>query len=1428
MTRNFTFKTLCLSFFTLCLVAFSATKSTAQCTLACLDQVNVSLPSADACEVEILPDMVLQSTCAGATVEIEGLMGAIVDAPGTYTVKVIDPVSGNECWGNLLVEDKEAPVLTCPIDFTISCADPSDPASVAEAIEEEMMTNLGTVGQGSGSFNGPENALLWGLMVAECSDYNLSFSDQYIDGGCDGDTIRRTFIAIDENGLTSTCTQEIFLMPESLTDLSLPSDYDCFSATAVCDDVILTYGVVTKEFVLACDGAGTEWNTLDNGLPSPYDKVVEDGVIPGTGTPGGLECGTLQTGYEDIVIDICDDECDQSSQSFKVVRQWTILEWCTGATITHNQIIKVLDTVPPTFNELPDVTISTTLWDCSASYELPSDADIDNCSNEISVNYRAAEGVITNGVLYLADNAVTSDSLPIEVYVDYSDCCGNIATDTFDLYVYDHIPPVPVADAHTVVSLSIEQEEGLTKVYAESFDDGSFDNCGPIGIGVRRMGGTCTGFSEEDDTGKYFDAIHFCCKDVGKTNMVEFRVCDDADGDGEFGTNGDNCNTAMVEVDVQDKLAPACSVPGPASIDCIDFAALGDLVNSGPLSGSEQDQIDALFGEATGAATCRVDLDQELTSTEDCGAGTVVRTVTVENRNNGLITTCSQTITITVDSLINFLTCGDISFPAGSAEQIAFTGAGISDVWCETNANLIGEEVNEGADLPAIEVMDCAGVAITSPVIDIDNLCSEVGINLELDTFDFAGGGCKKILAHWEIIDQCIFEENFFYEGEINPFVADNGYFELYVEYDLFDTEAPVIECGEGFIVDCGEEIVGSISASATDNCTDPSFFGWSWKLDVGNTGTFDFEGEGSSVSPADISLSAFPEGTHSITWIVSDGCGNESGESCEFGLSTEDTKAPTPYCYDGLSTAVMLENGVTLWAADFDAGSFDNCGDVFVSMIPESDTEGLSDAEAYAASLNQVLNTVTGNMEYGWMFDCSYIANGVSSTIDVRIYATDDSGNYDYCTASLRLEDNLGACTDTGAGLASLEGEIMTEEGIGVFEVEVEAMTNNPEYPRYTSTDENGMYAFSNNPTNNSYEITGEKNDDYTNGVSTLDLVLIQKHILQIESLDSPYKLIAADINNDSSVKASDLLQLRKLILGLYPEDRLPSNDSWRFVDNASSMSETPWPFDEVANVIDLTEDVMNADFTAVKIGDVNGSIEMSANSNAQVRSNAMTLALAEADYVAGEAVSLSFTSADFQDVYGFQFTLAYEGMEFVSMSSGVLEMTEANFGLNRTSEGVITVSYDAVKGSSANAEEVLFTLNFVAEEGISVSEVVNITSSHTAAEAYLGANLEVSDVKVEFRNGEELSEATTYALYQNEPNPFRGSTVISFTLPAAANATLKVYDVTGKVLYSTTAGYAKGLNSVNVENIGQSGVLYYQLSSDDFTATKKMIVIE
>ena len=83
---------------------------------------------------------------------------------------------------------------------------------------------------------------------------------------------------------------------------------------------------------------------------------------------------------------------------------------------------------------------------------------------------------------------------------------------------------------------------------------------------------------------------------------------------------------------------------------------------------------------------------------------------------------------------------------------------------------------------------------------------------------------------------------------------------------------------------------------------------------------------------------------------------------------------------------------------------------------------------------------------------------------------------------------------------------------------------------------------------------------------------------------------------------------------------------------------------------------------------------------------------------------------------------------------------------------------------------------------------------------------------------------------MFQNEPNPFKGETVVRFTLPEAMTATLTVFDVTGKVVHLVEGDYSAGYNEVKLrqKDLSNTGVLYYRLDADDFTATKKMVVID
>jgi len=87
------------------------------------------------------------------------------------------------------------------------------------------------------------------------------------------------------------------------------------------------------------------------------------------------------------------------------------------------------------------------------------------------------------------------------------------------------------------------------------------------------------------------------------------------------------------------------------------------------------------------------------------------------------------------------------------------------------------------------------------------------------------------------------------------------------------------------------------------------------------------------------------------------------------------------------------------------------------------------------------------------------------------------------------------------------------------------------------------------------------------------------------------------------------------------------------------------------------------------------------------------------------------------------------------------------------------------------------------------------------------------------------------SYKLSQNYPNPFNPTTVINFTIPKAANVTLKVYNSLGQEVATLVNGYKNASNyqvDFNASNLS-SGVYFYTLKvGNSFTQTKKMLLLK
>ncbi|MEK6551963.1 MAG: T9SS type A sorting domain-containing protein, partial [Bacteroidota bacterium] len=105
----------------------------------------------------------------------------------------------------------------------------------------------------------------------------------------------------------------------------------------------------------------------------------------------------------------------------------------------------------------------------------------------------------------------------------------------------------------------------------------------------------------------------------------------------------------------------------------------------------------------------------------------------------------------------------------------------------------------------------------------------------------------------------------------------------------------------------------------------------------------------------------------------------------------------------------------------------------------------------------------------------------------------------------------------------------------------------------------------------------------------------------------------------------------------------------------------------------------------------------------------------------------------------------------------------------------------------------------------------------------------LDLVDVK------SEEALPTQFTLFQNFPNPFNPTTIISYTLPEQNIVSLKIYNILGsEVRTLISSEQAPGVYKVEWNgrnNFGSkvaSGTYIYRIKTGDFVQSKKMILLK
>ncbi len=657
-----------------------------------------------------------------------------------------------------------------------------------------------------------------------------------------------------------------------------------------------------------------------------------------------------------------------------------------------------------------------------------------------------------------------------------------------------------------------------------------------------------------------------------------------------------------------------------------------------------------------------------------------------------------------------------------------------------------------------------------------------------------APDACLKILRTWSVIDWCQYDPN-------NP-TAGGLWTDVQV-IKVMDALAPTFaSCAArtfcNFKDDCSD-LAPDLSVTPTDLCTPANEILLSWSVDLNDDGLYDAgyvtSGTGQN------NTNDYPVGTHRISYRATDGCGNSS--FCNFLFTIEDCKAPTPVCANGLVVEIMASGMVPVNAsALLDPSSSDNCSD-------------FSDLQASFSP--DVTNTTI-------IFTCDDL--GINP---VDIWLTDEDGNADFCQTFIEIQDNMGACT--GVPLIAISGRIANEGNQGLANVDVDLNGN---VISSTTSGVDGNYMFPGLPLGQDYTVTPSMNSSPLNGVTTFDLLLINQHILGSVPFNSPYKIIAADANRSGTVTASDIVELRKLVL--HVTDHLTNNTSWRFVETNFVFPNPSNPFaaafPEICNINDLASNNPSINFIAIKVGDVNGTAATSvASSNPEERNNLdYFFKVADRKVSAGESVTVDF-NANLTNMLGYQFTLNFDktALQFEKLTPSS-KLSIENFGLNQLEQGVITTSWYQLASEKSVEDEMQFSISFTALKDGSLSDLLNISSSQTIAESYEKGGLTRS-VALQFTKGNgETVLGGQFELYQNIPNPFTGESIIRFQLPVASNASLTIYNMEGKAVRTVSGEYAKGYHEVIIEagSLPSSGVFYYRLQTPGYTATRKMTLIK
>ena len=555
-----------------------------------------------------------------------------------------------------------------------------------------------------------------------------------------------------------------------------------------------------------------------------------------------------------------------------------------------------------------------------------------------------------------------------------------------------------------------------------------------------------------------------------------------------------------------------------------------------------------------------------------------------------------------------------------------------------------------------------------------------------------------------------------------------------------------------------------------------------------------------------------YPLGMHKVTYTAVDDCGNVSEEILD--IEVVEVISPLIGCVP------------TIFDLNMDGFVFINPNDV-VNL--EVTFDFCTDIDLQFA--NQVTFDSIELQGDELLFECEDIGPNFQ-----EIAAIDEFGNISACRNQIIITDSSGNCDGPGGGggdpdtMIIMSGRIHTEESVGMNGVQVDLAMD---AEGSMDTEYDGFYHFMTVGKGSDCSITPLYDENYLEGITTYDMVLISQHILGVISLDSPYKMIAADVNNSGNISTIDLVILRQLIL--YQISDLPNNTSWRFVEAGFEFTDVRNPFlddfNEEHYCYNVQEHQPIINFIAIKVGDVNNSALPKPSNGplyAKRLESPVTLEFGDFRLKKNKVYEVPFKIHSEQELSAIQFSLK------ISDALTIEKIKNTKLGDCLHFDADKNLIHFAWTEFDESIEEAL-TLNVKTDKKVKFIDEISFDANHLQATAFAKNGKPIS-IQLLSSKATQLEPAmidaplaTQLTVYQNVPNPFRYETAVTFDLKNKAEIRYELYNSQGLVVDQWQEIYPAGRHEIEIQQQQlPAGIYYYKLMTGEEEYMYKMIMLK